>query len=313
MSRAMQRTLVAALAAVVVSTALVASALADTYPPGPGNCCPDTLTIINLRNPAAVPHPSNGDDVLGVGGIVTAFSHRVGRMASTCRCRTVCPTAASPCSPERRQHAGATGRRLGRRVRQGQPFQRYRRLVIGAPPSTRLTNLTDNNVLVRRVSSGNPLPPIHVGTLAELESSASNTLGDPWLNMVVRLRWVEAINSDGETFNAIDPLCATNCLMAFVDGSYLTDVAAPPSGTMLSALDGVVRESAGHAQILLRNGDDFTIGHPPAADRRVPDLGQRPADLRPAGQHHGGVRPPRRGDERRDRCELLARFGRHRR
>src|SRR4029079_2994505 len=78
MSRAMHRTLVAALAAVVVSTALVASALADTYPPGPGNCCPDTLTIINLRNPAAVPHPANGDDVLGVGGIVTAFSHRVG-------------------------------------------------------------------------------------------------------------------------------------------------------------------------------------------------------------------------------------------
>src|SRR5262249_32371949 len=61
--------------ALLASLAAVAPAFAgDTYPPGPHGCCPDTLTVVNLRNPAANPHPQPGDVVLGIAGIVTGFT-----------------------------------------------------------------------------------------------------------------------------------------------------------------------------------------------------------------------------------------------
>ena len=65
----------ALIAALVASLGVVPLAFAgDTYPPGPNGCCPDTLTIVNLRNPAANPHPQPGDVVLGIAGIVTGFT-----------------------------------------------------------------------------------------------------------------------------------------------------------------------------------------------------------------------------------------------
>src|SRR5437762_10904349 len=58
------------------SLAFASHAWAASYPPGPGGCCPDTLTIINIQNAQASPHPGTGDVVLGVGGIITAFAQQ---------------------------------------------------------------------------------------------------------------------------------------------------------------------------------------------------------------------------------------------
>src|SRR5512132_1357959 len=63
-----------ALGACLVSLALAGNVLAAQYPPGPHGCCPDTLTIINIQNPLALPHPATGDVVLGVGGVITGFA-----------------------------------------------------------------------------------------------------------------------------------------------------------------------------------------------------------------------------------------------
>jgi len=68
--------LVAAGACLALLALASAVQAASTYPPGPGGAYPDTLTIINVQNPAATPHPAVGDLVLGVGGIVTGFAQQ---------------------------------------------------------------------------------------------------------------------------------------------------------------------------------------------------------------------------------------------
>ena len=265
-----------ALGAVLVMTALASSALAATYPPGPGGAYPDTLTIINLRHPAAVPHPQTGDVVLGIGGIITGFAPNVGTYGFYMQMTNGLPySGIAVFTGNVDQGPGsATNLQVGDSVvvyGKVQHFSDTEGVVIAtleeqSPITPEGSNPNGGGVLVRIVSRGNPMPPTHIGTLAELETSGENAAAQPWLNMLVRLPGPLTTVAAGEkTFYAMDPACvADGCDRAYVDGGFLADVPPPPAGTLLTHVDGIFDLRQGRHQILLRDADDLGIGSPPS-------------------------------------------------
>jgi hypothetical protein len=146
-------------------------------------------------------------------------------------------------------------------------------------------NPPEGDLIVRLVSRGNPLPPVHVGTLAEFDWPLWNSAADPWLNMLVRLPGpLEVVDFpflNGETdpratgpshiFFAADPSCkGEGCDAALVNGHSIADVSAPPEGTILGEVSGIFDFRLLTHQILLRSEDDLVIGFPPQASDAFP-------------------------------------------
>ena len=259
----------AALVACLASLALATGARAEQYPPGPDGCCPDTLTIINLRNPDAIPHPVEGDVVLGVGGIITAFNQSQAPFAFYMQMSNGLPYSGVTVFTGNEDHGPGTpynlqpgdsvvvygkvqhfsgANAIGETEGGSQAFAPF-----SMPP-------IEAHVLVRLVSHGNPEPPMHFGTLAELDESRSNPAAEPWAGMLVRLQGpvlVVAGGSEG-TFLVVSPSCSgTACDTVLVDGTSLAEVPPPPPGTVLAFVQGVFDLRQGAYRIQLRGPGDF--------------------------------------------------------
>lgn len=285
-----------ALGALFASLAVSPAAWAGaTYPPGPGNCCPDTLTIINLRNPAAVPHPTNGDVVLGVGGIVTAFAPHFGPYGFYMQMSNGLPYSGVAVFTGNVDHGPGTldNLQIGDSVVVYGKVQHFsgtdpnlNDVVIGSLDGGDNVLMPDalapaqGNVLVRRVSRGNPLPPAHLGSLADFGPDSPR--GGPWAAMLVQLPGpLVVVNpslgastgpsvSESSTFLVADPGCTANCDQVMVDGGYLTDVPPPPAGTLIGLVQGIFDRYQGDERILLRSPDDLVLGAPPHASDAFP-------------------------------------------
>ncbi len=267
------------LSACLASLALVAGALAATYPPGPGNCCPDTLTIINLQNPAAIPHPGQGDVVLGVGGIVTAFNQHQAPFGFYMQMSNGLPYSGVGAFTGNVDHGPGTVFNLqpGDSVvvyGKVQHFSDSKALasIVGgevlsmaAPP--------DNDLFVRLVSSGNPTPPIHVGTFAELNESTANPAAPQWSGMLVRLPGPLLVVESGHprTFLVVSPSCTEAvCDTVIVDVGSLADVPLPAPGTILGFVQGIFDLRSGSYRIQLRGPGDIGYGTPPLVTDAFP-------------------------------------------
>ena len=206
MSRALLRpTGGSVLAALVASLALASGAVAGaTYPPGPNGCCPDTLTIINLRNPAATPHPAAGDVVLGIGGIITAFAPHLGPYGFYMQMPNGLPYSGVAVFTGNVDHGPGTpfNLQVGDAVVVYGKVQHFsdtdvqsdaEGLAIGSIDGTdaviqpQSASPVEGDVLVRVVSHGNPLPPFHVATFADLNAAATHPDSNPWSGMLVQL------------------------------------------------------------------------------------------------------------------------------
>jgi len=272
----------AALGAFLASLALATAATAAQYPPGPGGCCPDTLTIINLRNPDATPHPGPGDVVLGVGGIITAFTHDVGQFSFYMQMSNGLPYSGvgvftgnvdpGPGTPFNLQIGDSV-------VAYGkvQHFIGPDAPAVLSDGDVVLAALTDapggSRVFVRLVSSGNPEPPMHFGTLAEFDESSANPAAPQWGGMLVRLPGplVVVPGGDEKTFRVVNPACTgTGCDTVVVDGSNLAVVPPPAPGTTLAFVQGVFDRLHGGYRIQLRGPDDFRAGTPPLVTDAFP-------------------------------------------
>lgn len=254
-----------ALGVALATSALITNVLADTYPPGPGGCCPDSLTIINLRNPDAVPHPDIGDVVLGVGGFITGVTQRVGSYGFYMQMSNGLPYSGVAVFTGNED----TGPQVSDSVVVYGKVQHFSDTNgLSSPPLDSATSgITPEDspygdLFVRFVSSGNPEPPIHVGTLAEFEKTAGNPAGSPWLNMLVRLPGpLQVVAASGpNTFFVVDPSCTgTGCDTVYVDGGFLTEIATPEPDTILSSVSGIFVERKGNRQILPRSADDIVF------------------------------------------------------
>jgi hypothetical protein len=258
----------------IASLALATGAWAAQYPPGPGNCCPDTLTIINLQNPAAIPHPGPGDVVLGVGGIITGFHRHQAPFGFYMQMKNGLPYSGvsvftgnldqGPGTPINFQPGDSV-------VVYGkvQHFSDAALATVNANGETLVPTSTisaEIDLIVRLVSHGNPLPPAHDGTLAEFDRSAPT--GTQWSSMLVRLPGPLTVVSSGnnKSFLVVNPACSgTGCDTVLVDCDNLTDIAPPPAGTTLSFVQGIFDLLKGSYRIQLRGPGDFGIGSPPSA------------------------------------------------
>ncbi len=267
---------VAGLLAVVALLPLLAGPLAWAlrYPPGPGGAWPDTLSISHVQNPSAVPHPVAPDSVYGVGGIVTGFDPIPSGFA------VYLQTSCSGSSPN--AYTGVdvfTGSfNFG-----GAPFNLalgdsvivYGR-VAEFPPSNGGTEIEGldgvqgtQDLAWRKISSGNPLPPFHAGTVNNLREPAANTNGELWEGMLVRIaapmRVARVAGLGANAFLVVDatvpPASAVDSV--FVDGATLTTYAPPALGVVVDRVQGIYEQRSRGYRIQLRDGNDILLSTPP--------------------------------------------------
>jgi hypothetical protein len=263
-------------------------ARAAQYPPGPGGCCPETLTIINIKNPLASPHPLPGDIVNGVGGIITAFHVKPGTMGFYMQMANGLPFSGIHVITGRVDHGPGTASNLhvgDSVVVYGKVQRDHGSIVIGSASGDDDVAVPlehggdDYDVLVRLVSSGHPVPPIHAGTLAELARPETNPNAWPWTGMLVsldRALGTAPANADGDlddayTFLVSDPACpSAACDSVLADVGTLTHLPLPAPGTRLRFLRGCFDLGEEGYLVRLRGADDMAEGTPPVATDAFP-------------------------------------------
>jgi len=286
----------ASIGACLFSLAVATKVLAAQYPPGPQGCCPDTLTVINVQNPLASPHPITGDVVLGVGGVITGFADQFRPFGFYMQMRNGLPFSGVGVFSGNANYGPGTPQnlQLGDSVVVYGKIKSYKgAVVIGdlGGDDDLLTEMAEDTLqnsqelVVRVVSHGNALPPFHVGSLAELEESRTNPAARPWDGMLVRLNApLEVVRllddqdidegdvvTDNEHhhdrgFLVVDPGCpGPYCDTVMVDCSTLTTFTPPPIGTLLAFVQGCFDLREQHHRIQMRGPGDIGVGSPPVA------------------------------------------------
>ena len=250
-----------------LALALATSASATQYPRGPGNCCPDTLSIIHVQNPTASPHPVVPDTVRGVGGIVTGFDPKATGFGFYLQMTNGLPysgvfvfTAAFNKGPGSPLNLGDSVVVYGK----VQEFQN------GTEIEGLDYNSGTDDVICRFVSSGHPLPPFHIGTITELREPAPDTLAEKWEGCLVRLRGPLRVARTSLTgglgtnaFLLVDAGQPSPPDSVFVDGNTLTTYAPPAVGAIADSVQGLFDQRTPGYRIQLRDGNDIAISAPP--------------------------------------------------
>jgi len=253
-----------AAAALVCSVGTAAAAI---YPPGPGGAFPDTLTIVNIQNPAAVPFPAIPDTVLGIRGIVTGFDPKPTGFAFYIQDATGNPWTGLDV------FTGGTNYQSGFPLAIGDDVVVYgkKQEFAGETEIEGFDNSTStNDVIVRKISSGNPVPPFFVGTTTQLQELPTNAFAEQWEGMLVRVNGpmvVRRTSLSGGTigqnnaFILVSASAPSDSL--FIDGNTLTTFAPPAIGTTVDMVQGIYNQRARGYRIQIRDGNDIVLATPP--------------------------------------------------
>jgi hypothetical protein len=274
------------------SLVLCSVAMAATYPPGPGNAYPDTLNITNVQNPSAVPHPTTGDVVLGVSGIITGFVDQARPFGLYIQLSNGGQWSGIGVYSGNVFHGPGSDDNLqiGDAVVVYGKIKSYQQAVaIGSiGGNNEISALTfesaasAEDLTIRKVSSGNALPAFHVGPISELEKTGTNPAGRPWEGTLVKVNGplkVVAIeqnqdptlitldNNPGfERFLILqDASCSSNCQQLKVDCSSLVDFVPPPVGSTVAFVQGVFDRRQSDHLIQMRSASDLGVGEAPVA------------------------------------------------
>lgn len=258
------------LRSILAAAALVCSvgtASAAIYPPGPGGAFPDTLTIVNIQDPAAVPFPAILDTVLGVRGIVTGFDAKAAGFAFYIQDASGNPWTGLDI------FTGGTNYQSSFPLAIGDDVVVYGKKQEFAG-ETELEGLdgsqATNDVVVRKLSSGNPLPPFFVGTTTQLQELPTNAFAEQWEGMLVRVngpmivrRTSNSGGSIGQANGFILVSAAAPADSLFIDGNTLTTFAPPPIGTQVDMVQGIYNQRGRGYRIQIRDGNDIVLATPP--------------------------------------------------
>jgi hypothetical protein len=218
-------------------------AMATQYPPGPGGTCPDSLTVVNIQNPAASCHPANGDSVYGVGGICTAFDTKTSGVGFYMQISGGGPYTGIDCFTANEIPLYSRGDSV---VVETAQYTKY----LGDPELTSLSG-SWGHMIVRFVSSGNAVPPFHDGSVHEFSSALSNIGADQWAGCLVRvtstqLRTARITGAGAGSWYAVDNiLCPPGsggpCDSMYIDGNTLCNptLGQPALGTLASTIQGI--------------------------------------------------------------------------
>ncbi len=262
------RTLLAAAAL----TLCAGAALAVQFPPGtPGGIAPgpypDTLTIAHMQNPAMVPFPAVPDTIRGIGGIVTGFDPKPTGFAFYIQNSSGLPWTGLDI------FTGGTNYQSFFPLALGDSVVVYgKRSEFGG--ETQLEGLdassSTNDVVVRKVSVGNALPPFFVGTTTQLQELPTNTFAEQWEGMLVRINGPMVVRRTSLSGGSIGGSNAFLLVSAsapsdtvFIDGNTLTTFAPPPIGTTVDMVQGIYNQRTRGYRIQIRDGNDIVLATPP--------------------------------------------------
>jgi FlgD Ig-like domain len=270
------RTKAALILAALSITCLAAAAHAVQYP---NLTNPDTLTVAHIQNPALSPHPVNPDTVNGVGGIVTGFDIFPTGYAVYIQTSTGGPWTGIDLFTGGNSKKTAPGFTGGLAI--GDSVVSYGK-VQDFQGETELEGLdafqTTDDILIRKVSSGNPLPPFFSGTVNQLQELPTNPNAEQWEGCLVRvtapLRTVRNNNSGGNLgFRwaivvdnvACPPGSVGTCDSLFLDLSTLPLFAVDPPaiGAVLTQAQGIYNQRTRGFRIQVRDCGDLSGGSTP--------------------------------------------------
>ena len=281
----MKRTAALFLGALLTLCLSASVSQAVQWPPGTPACaCPtDTLLIDNCQNAALAPKfAAIGDTVIGVGGIFTAidsiptgFSFYLERTAP-------------PNTPWRGLDVFTGGTNMGSDagLQLGDSvvveFAKTATFGGGLELIYPNNNFGGPNIVFRKVSSGNPVPDIHFGTVHELNFLPTNTAGArPWNGCLVGVsatmrvaRHVGLGTSAIPTANCLvvdNVVCPPGslgpCDSLLIETATLAGVGAPPVGGVVSSVQGVMDQRSISGQnsfiVLVRKPSDIVSDEPP--------------------------------------------------
>ena len=278
----MKRLLAIALGAAVMLF-VAHAALAQTfykYPPGPTGTCTDTLTLYQLKNAilnglgtcvpqVGVAAGAPGDTVLGVGGIITGFDE-----IPTGFDIYIQTSGGGPLT-------GIDVFTHGTNFRPLQGFQRGDSIVVeyarvanyyGDVELEAPNNLFSNpNIVLRKVSSGNPLPPYFVGNTTDFVETPTNTYIKPYMTCLVKLTGPVRVARTGTGLPATPAgrgmlvvRDAAPSDSVYIDYGKLTSIVPPAVGTYLTSISGIVNSASRGWRIMPRDAKDIVDVVPPS-------------------------------------------------
>ena len=246
----------------------------------PNASCPDTLSIKQLKDRLDTVGPCNpqdgltyalaagapADTVLGVGGIITGFDE-----IPTGFDIFIQTTGGGP-------NTGIDVFTHGTNLRSPYGFQLGDSIIVEwagvadfqgdkelASPNN---NFSNPDIILRKVSSGNPLPPFFVGTTTDFKELPTNPVFAPYVSALVRmngpLRVARNSFTGGLSFNSMLVVSdAAPSDSVFIDYAKFTNIVPPAVGTILTYVQGVGNKATRGFRIMPRNGDDIGDNVPP--------------------------------------------------
>jgi hypothetical protein len=135
---------------------------------------------------------------------------------------------------------------------------------------------------VRRISIGNPLPPIKRFTVNQLQELPTNIQAEQWEGTLLRVSSDQhklrvartSLQGGGLTFSsfiAVDnticpPSTVGNCDSLFVDGSTFANpaITPPPPGAIVDSVQGIYGQATRGYRIMIRDANDLYDSSPPS-------------------------------------------------
>ncbi len=242
-------------------------ASAAQYPPGPGGAFTDTLTVENLQNPAAVPFPATLDTLYGISGIITGFDAKATGYAFYIQTAAgVKYAGADIFTGSFNKSAAPWNLALGDLVvcyGRKQEFQGETELegydgVQGT-----------DDCIVRRVSSGNPVPAFTVLSSTQARETPTNTTMEEYEGMLVRvnesgpstMKVGRTVGLGTNAFILVDSAAPSDSI--FIDGNTLATYPAPAVNSVINRVQGIVNQRTRGYRIQLRDGNDIVTNTPP--------------------------------------------------
>jgi hypothetical protein len=271
-----------------LATRLLASALllcvaipalaANKYPPGPGGTCVDTLKITQIQNVAAVCHPALLDTVLGIAGIVTGFDAKPSAFAvffQNSQGGTF--TGVQAFTGATNYNAAPYSLAIGDSIVVYGTTQEFPAsngtTEIEGPDATQSTN----DIIIRKVSSGNALPPFQILTTAQINWNPASigNQGEQWEECLVRVNGplkVGRASTQGGlpalpfgSFLIVNPASPGDSVL--IDGNTLTTFTPPAAGTPIDWVRGIVNQNTTSGtnsyRIQIRDANDISLAAPP--------------------------------------------------
>jgi hypothetical protein len=254
-------------AAAFLSVAAVASAVEW---PNPG--CTDSVNIRQIQDPLYNPpacRPAVGDTVRGVGGIIIGFDPIATGFDAFMQV-----TGGGPFSgidvffhgvnPTAAPHNLAIGDSIVVEWMRTGEFGGATQVL--APNN----NFGAPNGIVRKVSSGNPLPPFFEGTTTQLQELPTNTFAEQYEGCLVKIngpltvaRTSLQVPGIGQNNAFLVVSASAPADSVFIDGNKLTQYPPPAVGTPIISVQGILNQTSRGYRIMLRNGNDIVVNTPP--------------------------------------------------